>query len=70
MIKGLNFASLEARLEWLQNCLPSNVLKRYKELGANSVISLGVQSTLLGALSAVQAERVIAKQARHMKDWR
>lgn len=68
--KGSNLASAEASSEWLQNCLPPNVLEVYKEMGANSVIGLGVQSALLGAISTIQAERVIAKQARHLKDWR
>lgn len=59
--KGCNLASLEARLEWLQNCLLPNVLEGYKELGTNAVVSLGIQSALLGAISAIQEERVIAK---------
>lgn len=70
MTKGLTLASSETREEWLQNCLPPNVLEGYKELGASSIISLGVQSALLGTISAIQAEWVIAKQARHVKDWR
>lgn len=46
------------------------MLEGYKEMGASSVIGLDVQSALLGAISEIQAERVIPKQARHLKDWR
>lgn len=70
MTKGSNLALAKARLEWLQNCLPPNVLEGYTEMGASSVIGLGLQSAVLGAISAIQAERVISKQARHLKDWR
>lgn len=68
--RGSNLATSEVKLEWLQNCLSPNVLEGYKKIGATSVIGLGVHSTLLGAISAIQAERVIAKQAQHLKDWR
>lgn len=54
----------------MQNCLPPNTLEGYKELDASSVVSIGVQSTLLGAIFAIQEEQAIAKKARHMKDWR
>lgn len=61
--RGSNLAKAEAKLEWLQKCLSPNVLEGYKEMGASSVICLGVQSALLEAISAIQAERVISKQA-------
>lgn len=47
VIMGSNLSSAEDKLEWLQNCFPPNVLEGYKELGANSVIGLSVQSALL-----------------------
>lgn len=68
--KGSTLATADTKLEWLQNCLPPNLLEGYKEMGTNSVKGLGVQSALLGAISAIQAERVIAKQARCLKDWK
>lgn len=46
------------------------MVEGYKEMGASSVIGLGVQSALLGSISAMQAEQVISKQARYLKDWK
>lgn len=40
--KGSNLATAEAKLEWLRNCLPPNVLEGYKDMGASLVIGLGV----------------------------
>lgn len=40
--EGSNLASMEARLEWLQNFLPSNGLEGYNEMGASLVVGLGV----------------------------
>lgn len=54
---GSNLSLTEHKLEWLQNCLPPNVLEGYKELGANSVIGLGVQSTLLVTIVCIEEER-------------
>lgn len=59
--RGSTLATAEAKLEWMQNCLPLNMLEGYKDMGASSVICLGVQSALLGAILAIQAERVITK---------
>lgn len=53
--RGSTLASAEDKLEWLQNCLPPNVLEGYKELGASSVIGLHVQSALL--VRSVKKER-------------
>lgn len=50
---GSNLSSAEDKLEWLQSYLPPNVLEGYKELWANSVIGLGVQSALL-----IRGERI------------
>lgn len=45
--RGSNLATAEDKLEWLQNCLLPIVLEEYMELGASSMIDLGVQSALL-----------------------
>lgn len=42
VMKESNLGTTEARLEWLQNCLPPNVIERYKEGGAVAAVSLGV----------------------------
>lgn len=43
VMKGSTLATVEAKLEWLQNCLPPNVLEGYKDMEASSIIGLGVQ---------------------------
>lgn len=60
-MKGSNLASSEAKLEWLRNCLPPSIMEGYKDWGASSMVGLGVQSPLLGVISAVQAEQVMVK---------
>lgn len=60
-MKGSNLASSEVKLEWLQNCLPPSVMEGYKDWGTSSMVGLGVQSALLGVISAMQAEQVIVK---------
>lgn len=45
--KNSNLASVEEKLEWLQNCVPLNLSECYDTLEAGSVIELGVQSSLL-----------------------
>lgn len=42
-----NLASAEEKLEWLLNCVSPGMSERYDTLRAESVIELGVQSTLL-----------------------
>lgn len=41
--KSSTLSSAEVKLEWLQNCVPPNVLEGYKEMGTSSVAGLGVQ---------------------------
>lgn len=57
MTIGSNLSSAEDKLEWLQSYLPPNVLEGYKELWANSVIGLGVQSALLIRGERIERER-------------
>lgn len=53
----LNLSIADEKLEWLLNCLLSNVLEGYNELGAGSVIGLGVQSALLVSVLCKEKER-------------
>lgn len=57
VIMESNLSSADEKLEWLQNCLPPNVLEGYKELWASSVIGLRVQSALLVRSVCMEEER-------------
>lgn len=52
-----NLSTTDEKLERLLNCLLPNVLEGYKELGASSVIGLGVQSALLVRSVYIEKER-------------
>lgn len=52
-----NLSMADKKLEWLWNCLPLKVLEGYKELGASSVIGLGVQSALLVRSVCIEEEK-------------
>lgn len=42
-----NLATADEKMEWLLNCLPSNVLEGYNTFGVGCVIGLGVHSVVL-----------------------